>query len=501
VSCLRADDAEKSLLARILNRAQQSDWRELLDLGLSVDDFHQPKCAELAAAIDRLVSRGADPEAIAALDECTPAGREMLGGVAGLAALDRLCTPHALKTLADVVMRAAHRRRVHRWHVEQAEAVADGDDYSDPDEWREYLERAKLEHANLVAMGRATRGTETAAEVVQAAGEQMVREAQGLGEGVSTGLPRLDRLTGGRGPKPGWLMILGGRPKMGKTSLALSLTRAALFDRVGGQPWAWQPKHNGTPVLWACGEMPNKQLVQRIWADIGSLDGRAVTSPTHGWFRANHDQILRVGKMIGQTPLEFVEDQDCGRLDKICAAARSWRARHDVDEHGAKPPAMVVIDYLQRLDMPGFSRNASKEERVSGMAKACKSLALELGVVVVLLAQLNRDLERRDDKRPRSSDFRDSGGVEQEADILLGAYRPIQYDATAEAARARYAELSRPGSRAGHIEAQERIALRERLRAAEIIVLDSRHGPKGTCYADFIGEHFRYAPRPIEAAP
>jgi replicative DNA helicase len=496
---LRADEAEKALMGWLLTWPERGErvWRELEADGLAAEDFGVPALRELAAAISRLVDRGEVPE-LASVYECmSVAGREMIGGYTGIAELTSRATAHEPRAHAEIVKRAAARRRVRQWHRESLEQIDTDEDLGGADGWHAWLDRKHAAHSDFAALGRVSSGAMPVRDVLTDTFQEMTNEACGLTQGVSSGFLELDKKVGGKGPKPGWLMVLAGRPGMGKTSFALALTRSCLFDRVGGEPWSWQPKdpRSAVPVLWACDEMSNRELAQRMISDLCSLEGRAVMNPSASWMKANMSALKESRRLLDSSPLSFIDDRDCGRLERIFAAARSWRARHPIDEKGERKPAVVVIDYLQRMTMAGFARGTGREERVSEMTKACKSLAREIGVVVILLAQLNRDCERRDDKRPKASDLRESGAIEQEADVILGAYRPIVYDANMREIERKFHAIKHHRD-AGAI--REREAIRGQLTDAEIIILKNRHGPQGTVRARFIGEHFRFADRPAD---
>jgi replicative DNA helicase len=384
-----------------------------------------------------------------------------------------------------MVARAAQRRNAHLWARDFAQVSADLDD----GECAQWLRGKIQELADLAEQGALGDLPVPISEVATEAFRTMVFEANGGARSISTGFPDLDRMIPFRG---GRMIGLAGRPKMGKTTAALAITRAACLHRLEGNTWGKlaSPAH----VLWACSEMSNRELYQRHLADVAHLEGRRIVSPTNRWMERQLPAMAKAKAILDECPISYVPDKHCSDLAKVIGYARRWRARMPEDSGGERPQAMVVIDYLQRMTMDIRPRPNSREEYVAAMVRACKSLARELDCVVLVLLQLNRALERRDDKRPRASDCRESGAIEQEADAIIGAYRPIVYHEDARNLQARLSDM-RPRT---VLEIEERDKLRALVQAAELNVLANRHGPSGTCHTIFQGEYFRFLPRPGE---
>lgn len=220
--------------------------------------------------------------------------------------------------------------------------------------------------------------------------------------GVKTGIPDLDEAVGAL--RPGRVYILAGRPSMGKTAVALSL--------------AVKVAQAGAPVAFASLEMPDVDLTRRVVSMLLREQGMSV--PYSRIERANLSEgemraVIEAAQASGSLPLHYlgIEHRELSRLMiGLRAAVRS---------KGCK---LVVIDYLQLIQMDGAR---STFDRVSAASKAVKVLALQLGVPVILLSQLSRSLEERDDKRPQLSDLRASGEIEEDADVVLATYRHEYY--------------------------------------------------------------------------
>lgn len=243
--------------------------------------------------------------------------------------------------------------------------------------------------------------------IVKQAHELLLKAAQnqesgGL-TGISTGFTQLDKITAGWQPSD--LVIIAGRPAMGKTSFALSLAKNIAID-------------NRVPVAFFSLEMNNVQLVNRLLSNVCSISGSKILSgqlDPADWER--FDNNLR--KMEG-API-YVDD-----TPGLSVFELRTKARRLVREHGIK---VLMVDYLQLMNANGM-RFSSRQEEVSTISRSLKGLAKELNIPVLALSQLNRTVEQRDGiegKRPQLSDLRESGAIEQDADLVLFVHRPEYY--------------------------------------------------------------------------
>lgn len=216
--------------------------------------------------------------------------------------------------------------------------------------------------------------------------------------GLSTGLADLDALT--HGLQAGDLIIVGARPSMGKTAFALHLIRACAAA-------------GGAALVFSI-EMPTRDLANRMVSSVARVSSDVLRSPAdidqEAWPR-----ISAAIQQISGWPITF-DESGAINIDAISARARQ--------QHAKTPLALIVIDYLQLIQMRAESRN----EAISEVTRQLKLLAKSLGVPLVLLSQLNRSLEARSDKRPMMSDLRESGAIEQDADVIAFLYRDEVYD-------------------------------------------------------------------------
>lgn len=228
--------------------------------------------------------------------------------------------------------------------------------------------------------------------------EELERRREGGVRGIPTGFPDLDEMLSG-GIRRGEVVLVAARPKVGKTAFALSVARHAAVEH---------------SVLVLEMEMPKMQLHDRNCAALGRINIASLLNPG----RMDEDEWGRLTlaiKRASELNL-FVDDQAGLRMLDVRNKARMVKRKHGLD--------LLVIDYLQLMEADGDNRNAQIESITRGM----KSLAKELKIGVLMLSQLNREVERRQDKRPLPSDLRDSGSIEQDCDVALFMYRDEVYN-------------------------------------------------------------------------
>ncbi|HIC53539.1 MAG TPA: replicative DNA helicase, partial [Gemmatimonadetes bacterium] len=272
--------------------------------------------------------------------------------------------------------------------------------------------------------------------------ERLQESATGI-TGVATGFQDLDRMT--TGLQKGDLAIVAGRPSMGKTSWVLNVTANAAIS-------------NNIPVAIFSLEMSSEQLVQRLLCAEGRIDAlklrRGRLSPEE------HQRLAAAAGHLNTAPI-WIDDAPGSNVLEIRAKARRLQSELRAD---GKNLGMIVIDYMQL--MSGAGKSESRVQEVSQISRGLKALARELEVPVVALSQLSRGPEARTDKRPMLSDLRDSGSIEQDADIVMFLYRP-EYYASAEK--------------------------REELEGkAELIVSKQRNGPTGVVELFFQKAYTRF---------
>jgi len=224
--------------------------------------------------------------------------------------------------------------------------------------------------------------------------------AEGPAQGTPTGLVDLDRLTGGL--HPGQLIVVAGRPGLGKSTAAMDFARAAAIS------------HHQPAAVFSL-EMSRVELVTRVLAAESRVPLHTLRTG-----QLSDDEWAKLARRMGEiseAPL-FIDDTPNMTMLEIRAKARRVQQRHGL--------RLVVVDYLQLMTTPG--RSESRQQEVSELSRGLKLLAKELGVAVVAVAQLNRGPEQRTDKRPLLSDLRDSGSIEQDADVVILLHRDDYYD-------------------------------------------------------------------------
>jgi replicative DNA helicase len=254
--------------------------------------------------------------------------------------------------------------------------------------------------------------------------------------GVPTGFTDLDQKTSGL--QPGDMIVVAGRPSMGKTAFALNIAEHVAVDL-------------GLPVAIFSLEMPGTQLAMRLLSSVGRLDQHRVRTG-----RLNDDEWQRLTYALGKLHEAPVHIDETGGINAIDLRARARRLYRQCGKLG-----LIVIDYLQLMSATKDGENRATE--ISEISRSIKSLAKELSVPVIALSQLNRQLEQRPNKRPVMSDLRESGAIEQDADLILFLYRDEVYN---------------PDSADKGI--------------AEVNVGKHRNGPTGTVRLTFLGEYTRF---------
>jgi replicative DNA helicase len=256
--------------------------------------------------------------------------------------------------------------------------------------------------------------------------------------GVPTGYQDLDDKTAGF--QRGDLIIIAGRPSMGKTAFALNI---AQYAAIHAQP--------NQPVALFSLEMSKEQLVTRLLCSEARVDASRLR--TGHLLETDWHKLTRGASALHEAKI-FIDDTPAISVLEMRAKSRRLKAEHNV--------GMIVVDYLQL--MRGGSNPESRQQEISEISRSLKALAKELEVPVVALSQLNRGLESRTDKRPMMSDLRESGAIEQDADVIMFVYREEVYD-------------------------KENPELKGK---AEIIIGKQRNGPIGTVNLAFLGEYTRF---------
>ncbi|MEM6536487.1 MAG: replicative DNA helicase [Pseudomonadota bacterium] len=275
--------------------------------------------------------------------------------------------------------------------------------------------------------------------------------------GVATGLMDLDNMMGGLHPSD--LIILAGRPSMGKTSLAVNIAVNAARAKLQAIAAGHDPKDAGATVGFFSLEMSADQIAMRILSEMAEVPSNEIRRGTID--EAQFDRIYHKAKELEEMPFHI---DDTGGLSIAQVAARARRLKRQ------KGLDLIVVDYLQLLS-GSKSRGDNRVQEITEISVGLKALAKELQVPVLALSQLSRQVEARDDKRPQLSDLRESGSIEQDADIVLFVYREEYYLSRSEP------KGDGDEQTMGHAKWLERM---EQVRGiAEVIIAKQRHGPIG----------------------
>ncbi|GHB16694.1 replicative DNA helicase [Salinicola rhizosphaerae] len=427
-------EAEQSVLGGLM--LDNSSW-DTVSERLIGDDFYRHEHRLTFNAMGEL-AEAAQPLDVVTLSEALER-RDQLESVGGLAYLAELArnTPSAsnIRAYADIVRERATLRKL----IQASRQIADSA-YSPEgrpsDELVNEAERlvfqiseSRPKFGGPIGMSDLlTKAVDRIDELFNMKGEMT---------GISTGFRDLDEMTSGLQPSD--LVIIAGRPSMGKTTFAMNLVEHAVVS-------------NDKPVIVFSMEMPAESLMLRMLSSLGRIDQTRVRTgqlEDEDWPRLTSAVNLLKDRQL------FIDDTPALSPNEL----RS-RVRRIAREHGNI--GLVMIDYLQLMQVPGLSENRTAE--ISEISRSLKGIAKEFGCPVVSLSQLNRSLEQRPNKRPVMSDLRESGAIEQDADVIAFVYRDEVYN------------TDNPDNKG----------------LAELIIGKQRNGPIGTVHMAFIGKYTRF---------
>lgn len=393
-----SNEAEQSVLGGLM--LDNEAWLQVSER-LTEGDFYRRDHNEIFRAIEALANHG-KPYDVVTLQEWLT-NNDMLETVGGLEYLVELSenTPSAanIAAYADIVRERSVLRSLVRAGTDIAESGYRTEGRK-ADELLDQAERLVFEIADREtrSKGGFRRMKELLVDALDRIDQLSQRDSPITG--VATGYYELDMMTSGLQASD--LVIVAGRPSMGKTAFAVNIAQNAAVKE-------------GLPVAVFSMEMPSEQLAMRMLSSLGRIDQHKLRTGKLGdddWPRLTHAVgiLSEVSMFIDDTPALSPGDlrARCRRLSR---------------EHGL---GLVVVDYLQLMQVHGSNENRATE--ISEISRSLKALAKELSVPVVALSQLNRSLEQRQDKRPVMSDLRESGAIEQDADIIMFIYRDEVYD-------------------------------------------------------------------------
>jgi replicative DNA helicase len=427
-------EAEQAVLGSLM--IDPDAWDNAAD-ALSANDFYQREHQVVFRSMLQLAAAH-QPLDIVTLSEKLEkdADLEKVGGLAYLGELAQN-TPSA----ANIIYYAkiVHDKAVLRNLISVSREIADSAYFPSDKSSKELVDAAEAKIFKISQDGTPKAGPKLAELLVPAAIERLeeLRNQKGGLSGLSTGFTDLDSKTSGL--QKADLVIVAGRPSMGKTAFAMNIIESTLAQSL--------------PVIFFSMEMSAESILFRMMSSMGNVEQNKIRS---GQLSDDTDwtKITSVMSFLQNKPF-FIDDSQSLHPIEI----RS-RVRRIIREHG--PVSLIVIDYMQLMHYPGKFDNRTSE--ISAISRALKGLAKEMDAPVVVLSQLNRSLENRENRRPRSADLRESGAIEQDADVILFIYRDEVY----------HADSADKG-------------------VAEIIIGKQRNGPIGEVKLAFHGQYTRFA--------
>ncbi|MGI9228597.1 MAG: replicative DNA helicase [Gammaproteobacteria bacterium] len=426
-------EAERAVLGSVLIDADA--WIKVVEI-VQADDFYRHDHRLVFNAIAELDHAG-KPFDVVTLAEWLESHRQLdeVGGLSFLADLAET-TPSAgnVGSYADIVRKRSVLRQLITVTTGITETVFNPGGMSS-DEVLDTAEKSVFEIAEQSSRGR--RVYTSIKDLLTGALERVdeLYQSKNPVTGVATGFEDLDEKTGGL--QKGDLIIVAGRPSMGKTAFAINIAEHAVI------------KDKKSVAVFSM-EMSGEQLAIRMMSSLGHVDQKKVRT---GELENNDWPRLTSAVGMLQDARLFIDDTPALAPGELRARCRRIYREHELD--------MIVVDYLQLMQVPGTSENRATE--ISEISRSLKAMAKELNVPVIALSQLNRSLEQRPNKRPVMSDLRESGAIEQDADVILFIYRDEVYNE----------ESPDKGM-------------------AEIIIGKQRNGPIGMIRLSFLGQYTRF---------
>ena len=396
-------EAEQAVLGAIL-LSEQAHYTFVVEEELRARDFYRSRHRVVFEAMLQLFDGGTEIDVLSVVEQLKSTGS--LEDAGGADEVEELVTAVPavgnLRRYAQIVRETAHLRRLldASYEIQSQVLTREGE----PQEIIDTAEKTILE----IRMGEGGQDFRVVGDVLQQEikrWDELARHGKSI-TGVPAGFPDLDAVTGGF--QPGNLIIIAARPSMGKSALVTNIAENVALD-----------KENPRAVALFSLEMSEAELAQRFIASQASIKGDDLRK---GKVRdENWQRVLRVANEYDSSKLYVDDSSDIGLLDIRAKARRLHQALHDQGGLG-----LIIIDYLQLLRAD--SRYDSRVQQVGEMSRGLKILARELNVPVIALSQLSRGVESRTDKRPLLSDLRESGQIEQDADVVMFIYRDEYYN-------------------------------------------------------------------------
>ena len=431
-------EAEQSVIGGLLLENEALD--KIADI-LRAEDFYQFDHKTIFQHIAKLIERNrpADIVTVAESLEST-AELSQIGGIAYLGALAQN-TPTAanIRRYAEIVRERAIMRKL----VTVGSGIAESAYSPNGRDAQQLLDEAEAKIFQIAEGGqRSSQGFIDIKELLPQVAERIdmlfSRDNPSDVTGIPTGFSDLDSMTSGF--QGGDLVIVAGRPSMGKTAFSINIAENVALD-------------TGLPVAIFSMEMASTQLAMRMIGSVGRLDQHRMRTG-----RLEDEDWEKLTTALGKLNEAPIFIDEGASLSSFDVRARARRLHRQCGKLG-----LIVVDYLQLMSAPAGKQGENRATEISEISRSLKALAKELDCPVVALSQLNRSVEQRPDKRPVMSDLRESGAIEQDADLILFIYRDEVYN---------------------HDSPDK--------GTAEIIIAKQRNGPIGKVRLTFIGEHTRF---------
>lgn len=391
-------EAEQSLLGSVM--LDTSKWDDISDM-LAVEDFYRPSHGQIFAAVQQLSNHSDPVDLITVQDQLKTMGCfDDIGGREYLLTLVNDCgDPLNIVAYAKIIRERSLTRRLIQSCVEIVEQAYDPG-LSDVEALLSDAERKILAIAEQKNNQGGLLRIDTVARDAVAVVEQRFRNQADV-TGLPTGFKQMDKMTSGL--QNGDLLIVAARPSMGKTAFSMNLVETVLMAQ-------------DKPVVVFSLEMPAAQLTTRLFSSMGRIDASKLRSG-----QLDQDDFVKLTgafNALKDKPLYIDDTPGLGPSDMKARLRRLSRQHPDI--------AMIMIDYLQLMQIKGFSEGRTAE--ISEISRSLKGIAREFNCPVVALSQLNRSVEQRPNRRPMNSDLRESGAIEQDADLIIFLYRDEYYN-------------------------------------------------------------------------
>lgn len=432
-------DAEQSVIGGLL--LENSAWDRIGDL-IAEADFYRHDHRLIYRQIAAMIARSLPADVVTVAESLQQAALlEQVGGLAYLASLaQNTPTTANIRRYAEIVRERSIMRRL----VEVGSEIADSAFNPQGRDASQLLDAAEARVFQIAESSKNGKQSfrdmgQLVAEVVERIDHLYNRDNPDDVTGVPTGFADLDRMTSGL--QPGDLIIVAGRPSMGKTAFSVNIAENVALA-------------TGEPVAIFSMEMGGAQLVMRMVGSVGRLDQHKIKTG-----RLQDDDWQKLTYVVGRLTDAPIHIDESPGLTALEVRARARRlARQYNDKLG-----LIVIDYLQLMSGSSSARDANRATELGEISRSLKSLAKELKVPIIALSQLSRTVEHRPDKRPMMSDLRESGAIEQDADLILFMYRDEYY----------------------HPDSPDK-------GLAEVIIGKHRNGPTGRVRLAFLGHYSRF---------